>query len=104
MIFQGRRASGGAELIDLVDGAQPKVRFTLSELVDLLGWPQRTERIAPLPEHNLPACDGVRYDCGRNPAYVDSPPQWRAPYLMLFKARRTDGVVFCVTFCREPRG
>ena len=102
--FQGSRTSGGAELIRLVDGAQPKVRFTLSELVDLLGWPQWTSREGPIPEHGVPACDWVNYSCGPNPAHVDSHPQWRAPYIMFFKARRTDGVVFLVGFCPEPRG
>ena len=102
--LRGRAASGGAELIDRVGGAQPKVRFTLSELVELLGLPQRTSREGPIPEHDVPACDWVYYDCGSNPADVDSPPQWRAPYIMVFKAARTDGVVFCVAFCREPRG
>ncbi len=104
VVFRGRRASGGAERIHLVDGAQPKVRFTLSELVELLGLPQRTSREGPIPDYNIPACDWVYYDCGPNPACVDSHPQWRAPYLMVFKAARTDGVVFCVVFCREPRG
>ena len=94
---------GDAELINRV-GCAPKIRATLSELVELLGVPQWTERDAPLPDHNLPACDWVYYDCGRNPAHFGCPePQWRAPYLMGFKARRTDGVVICLVFYPERK-